>query len=369
MTQKQIFFSIIAGLFLLTVPAEGLYAQSRGETSLYNKTMKKPTVKAADKFLKKYPSSVYAPKVQQMKDSLLYLVFVEQNVSRITHEDAIRVSGGKPLDAIGWKKDGQEHILSLEDDFSLRVLSPDGVLQERRFLNVYTMEETPHAPVIAAPMEIVTPFGKERQLIHFAYRLGDREFVEALYNPEEDLLSQAIFYGTPLTEGRIEGQSPEMMEGVIQTAEISWLAARLRENEALVPLSKADLLTDTAIQWWIKKNPKAETTASKLTFGQLDPESSLVEAFKKARKEKGKNANAAQFDLRGYTVICIQNRKDGNYTLVWCEPVCRNKKTDKYLDTFFFESDGTTLDLIYYKAKTTFKIKIALPSQSVRHLK
>ena len=367
MTHKQLFLSIIAGLLLLA-PAEGLYAQSRSETSLYKKTMKKPTVKAADKFLKKYPSSVYAPKVQQMKDSLLYLVFVEQNVSQISHDEALKAAG-KPLDAIGWKKDGQEHILSLEDDFSLRVLSPDGVLQERRFLNVYTMEETPHAPVIAAPMEIVTPFGKERQLIHFAYRLGDSEFVEALYNPNEDLLSQAIFYGTPLPEGRIEGQSPEMMEGVVQTAEISFLAARLRENEALVPLSKADLLTDTAIQWWLTKNPKAETTATRLTFGQLDPESSLVEAFRKARKEKGKYANAAQFDLRGYTVICIQNRKDGNYTLVWCEPVCRNKKTDKYLDTFFFESDGTTLDLIYYKARTTFKIKISLPSQSVRHLK
>ena len=367
MTHKQFFLSIIAGLLLLA-PAEGLYAQSRSETSLYKKTMKKPTVKAADKFLKKYPSSVYAPKVQQMKDSLLYLVFVEKNVSQISHETALNVAG-KALDAIGWKKDGQEHILSLEDDFSLRVLSPDGVLQERRFLNVYTMEETPHAPVIAAPMEIVTPFGKERQLIHFAYRLGDSEFVEALYNPDEDLLSQAIFYGTPLPEGRIEGQSPEMMEGVVQTAEISYLAARLRENEALVPLSKADLLTDTAIQWWLTKNPKAETTATRLTFGQLDPESSLVEAFRKARKEKGKYANAAQFDLRGYTVICIQNRKDGNYTLVWCEPVCRNKKTDKYLDTFFFESDGTTLDLIYYKARTTFKIKISLPSQSVRHLK
>ncbi len=368
MTHKHLTLSIIAGLFLLTAPAQGLNAQSRSETSLYKKTMKKPTVKAADKFLKKYPSSVYAPEVQQMKDSLLYLVFVEQNVSQISHDEALKAAG-KPLDAIGWKKDGQEHILSLEDDFSLRVLSPDGVLQERRFLNVYTMEETPHAPVMASPMEIVTPFGKERQLIHFAYRLGDSEFVEALYNPDEDLLSQAIFYGNPLPEGRIEGQSPEMMEGVVQTAEISYLAARLRENEALVPLSKADLLTDTAIQWWLGKNPKAETTATRLTFGQLDPESSLVEAFRKARKEKGKYANAAQFDLRGYTVICIQNRKDGNYTLVWCEPVCKNKKTDKYLDTFFFESDGTTLDLIYYKARTTFKIKISLPSQSVRHLK
>lgn len=367
MTYKHILLTIIAALFMM-VPSTSLSAQSRSETSQFNKTMKKPSVKAADKFLKKYPSSVYAPKVQQMKDSLLYLVFVEQNVSQISHETALNVAG-KALDAIGWKKDGKEHILSLEDDFSLRVLSPDGVLQERRFLNVYTMEETPHAPVMASPMEIVTPFGKERQLIHFAYRLGDTEWVEALYEPNEDLLSQAIFYGNPLPEGRIEGQSPEMMEGVVQTAEISYLAARLRENEALVPLSKADLLTDTAIQWWLGKNPKAETTATRLTFGQLDPESSLVEAFRKARKEKGKYANAAQFDLRGYTVICIQNRKDGNYTLVWCEPVCRNKKTDKYLDTFFFESDGTTLDLIYYKARTTFKIKISLPSQSVRHLK
>lgn len=367
MTHKQLFLSIIAGLLLLA-PAEGLYAQSRSETSLYKKTMKKPTVKAADKFLKKYPSSVYASKVQQMKDSLLYLVFVEQNVSQISHETALNVAG-KALDAIGWKKDGKEHILALEDDFSLRVLSPEGQLEERRFLHVYTMDGLTHVPVLVQSLEIITPFGKQRQLIHFAYRLGDSEFVEALYNPDEDLLSQAIFYGTPLPEGRIEGQSPEMMEGVVQTAEISYLAARLRENEALVPLSKADLLTDTAIQWWLGKNPKAETTATRLTFGQLDPESSLVEAFRKARKEKGKYVNAAQFDLRGYTVICIQNRKDGNYTLVWCEPVCRNKKTDKYLDTFFFESDGTTLDLIYYKARTTFKIKISLPSQSVRHLK
>ena len=143
MTHKHLTLSIIAGLLLLA-PAEGLYAQSRSETSLYKKTMKKPTVKAADKFLKKYPSSVYAPKVQQMKDSLLYLVFVEKNVSQISHETALNVAG-KALDAIGWKKDGQEHILSLEDDFSLRVLSPDGVLQERRFLNSASSSTLPTA--------------------------------------------------------------------------------------------------------------------------------------------------------------------------------------------------------------------------------
>lgn len=359
---------IAIALGLLFMPAVQLSAQSRSETNLYKKTIKKPSVKAADKFLKKYPSSVYSVRIQQMKDSLLYLDFVEKNVSRISHEDALRLSGTSQ-DAIGWKKDGMEHILALDEDFTLRILSPAGVLKETRTLQPYTMEDTPLQPVLVGPMQIVTPFGGQRQLIHFAYRNGDREYVEALYQPEEDLLSQALFYGSPLSGGRIEGQSPEMMEGVVQTAEIAWLAGRLRENTLLVPLSREDYLTDTAIQWWLKKNPKAETTATKLSFGALDPESSLVAAFRKAPKEKGKSVSAAQFDLRGYTVIVTRNHSSGDYTLIWCEPVCRNRKTDKYLNTIYFESDGTTLDLIYYKAKTTHKLKISLPSQALRHLK
>ena len=61
--------------------------------------------------------------------------------------------------------------------------------------------------------------------------------------------------------------------------------------------------------------------------------------------------------------------KDGEYTLVWCEPVCRNKKTDKYIRSYFFENDGTTLDVVYYKGNTTFKNKISLTGQTIRHLK
>jgi len=366
MKTGKIILTIALGL--LFVPVTDLCAQSRSETSLFNKTMKKPTVKAADKFLKKYPSSVYAAKVQQMKDSLLYLDFVEKNVSKISQEEAKSIAGSA-IDAIGWKKDGKDHVLALEADFTLRVLSSAGTLEETRTLEPYTMEDSPAQPVLVKPMELITPFSKERQLIHFAYRNGETEYVEALYQPGEDILTQAIFYGNALPDGRIEGQSPEMMEGVIQTAEVAWLANCLRENEALVPLSKADLLTDTAIQWWRKKNPKAETTASKLSFGALDPEASLVEAFQKAPKQKGKNATAAQFNLRGYTVICIRQHKTGEYTLIWCEPVCKNKKTDKYLNTIYFENDGTTLDMVYYKAKTTFKLKISLPSQALQHLR
>ncbi len=389
------FFPLILGLLVISASAG---AQSKGETSLYGKTLRKPSVKAAEKFLNKYPESVYAPRVLRLRDSLVYFgldpedasgvkafcgsypdsPFLplaqerirQHNTSRLSHDEALE-RAGNCLDAIGWRKDNVEHILALDGDLQLRVLSPDGDLQETRSISQYTLSDTPSSPALVLPMEILAPLGR-RPYVHFAYLNGDSEYVEVLYLPEEDLVHQALFYGTPQkpAEGarfRIEGQSPEAIEGLALTPEVAWLVGRFQENSALVPLSKADLLTDTSIQWWLQRNPKAETTATKLVFGQLDPESSLVAAYKKAKKEKGKNSSAALFDIRGYTVICTA--RGGEYNLIWCEPVCKNKKKDKYISTIYFENDGTTLDVCYYKGNTTFKLKISLPSQSLKHLK
>lgn len=73
-----------------------------------------------------------------------------------------------------------------------------------------------------------------------------------------------------------------------------------------------------SIAWWLGKNHKADTT-SKLTFGLLDAESSMVQAFQNAGKERGKGRTAACFDIRGYTVICL--KKGNQYSLAWCEPI------------------------------------------------
>jgi hypothetical protein len=159
-----------------------------------------------------------------------------------------------------------------------------------------------------------------------------------------------------------------MLEGTIPPAEVAWIVNRFRENPDLVQLSKADLLTDESIRWWLGRNPKADT-ASKLTFGRLDPESSIAQACKAAKKEKGKNVSVALFDIRGYTVICSVSHKDGEYTLVWCEPVCKDRKTDRYIRSLYLENDGITLDVVYYKARTTFKNKISLNTQAITHLK
>lgn len=355
--------TILAAALLLMMPLS-LGAQTKAETSLYNKTVKKPSVKAANKFLKKFPQSVYAQKVLDIKDSLLTLVFNEECVSKLSKEDALAAAGGT-LDAVGWKKDKKEHVIALYSDFTLRILSPDGKLEDTRTIPVYTMEEGPQPLSLTLPMEVISPVGARRNYVHFGYRNGSSEYVEVLYLPEEDILHQAIFYGTPVKDGQIEGQSPEMMEGLTLTPEVYWLVGRLRENPSLIQLSKADILTDQSIRWWLEKNPKAQTSASKVSFGLLDPESSMVAAFKKASKERGKSYSVAMFDIRGYTVICAS--KGGEYSLVWAEPVCRNRKTDKYIRSIYFESDGTTLDLMYYKGKTTFKKKVSLASQSLRH--
>ena len=360
---KPIRISII--ILLMTLAPICATAQTRGETRQFGKLAGNPTMKAVEKFLKKYPESVYAPKVLNIKDSLIRI----DNTSLITREQALGLAG-ECLDAIGWKKDGREHILALDKDFPLRILSPDGTREAERIIPVFSMEDVPAPATITIPMEIITPLGN-RYYLHFAYLNGASEYVEVLYLPEEDILNQAIFYGNPLKPAngeayRIEGQSPESIEGLNPTAEVRWLLGRFGENPSLVPIAKADLLTDTAIKWWLERNPKAETSATRLTFGRLDPESSIVAAYKKARKEKGKSFNAALFDIRGYTVICAADRRSGDYTLVWCEPVCKDTNRDKFLNNIYFEKDGNVLDLFYYKGRKTFKLRISMASQAVR---
>ena len=374
------FIKILAAaiMALSALQTQPIGAQTKGETTLYGKTIAKPSVKAAEKFLKKYPESVYASKIRNLKDSLLTADFLQKNVSQISKEEALKkanttlASTSNCLDAIGWKKDGVEHILALTilqgavapSELTLRILSPDGSPKETRTIPVYTLQDPQKPFELALPLQVVSPIGPRRNYLHFGYYNGKEEYVEVLYLPEEDILHQAMFYGNPVgkDQQRIEGQSPEMMEGLQLTPETAWLVGRLKDNPSLIPISKADYLTDAAIRWWLERNPGAGSKSARISFGRLDPESSIVQAYSKQAKEKGKNCNAALFDIRGYTVVCVRSRIDGEYSLAWCEPVNRSKR----LNTIYFETDGTTLVLFYYKGKTTFKYRLSTASHTLR---
>lgn len=363
---KRIVTAVLAAFVLFAPTAMG---QSKKETSLYNKTLKKLSIKSADKFLNKYPESVYAPEITRLKDSII----VSMNTSFIGKEEALQKAGAC-LDAVGWKKDGKEHILALDEGLALRILGADGTLQETRYIPHYNITDGLTKTTLIGPMEIVN-LGHNHFHVHFSYLNEgydnpEKEYVEALYSPDTDITNNAMFYGKALPAGdgepfRIEGQSPEDIDGITLNAETLWLLERLNGNPSLVPLSKADILSDESIKWWREKNPKAETSASKLTFGTLDAESSLVEKYKKASKERGKTWNAAMFVCRGWTVIVAGNRSTGGYALVWAEPA----RGSAGLNSIYFENDGYTLDLVYYKAKRMSKVKISMANATVRRQK
>lgn len=377
---------LLAALLVLCAGAPA-QAQSKKETKLYEKTLKTRTAAAYGKFLKKFPESVYAAEISALRDTLLY-------ISPVSADEAFDILTGllpelqrdenqpQILKAIGYRDEGRDYVLGvciaplIVPSGSVRVYGSEcikGVWQpvftadyERYHLN----EMADALSFLLGQVELVK-IGGQRWL-HAAYRNVPvdgqvLEHVETLLEPLGSTAVSAVFYGKPLDgqKRRIEGQSPEsLVAAELRSEEINYLLAAMTEDPSLVQIAQADALTDEAIAWWLDNNPKAATSASKLLFGQLPEECSIVEAFKKNRnKETSGKYTAALFDIRGYTVVCVRNGA-GEYSLVWCEPKCKDRSRDKYLNTIYFEK-GATLCLYYYKGRTTFKYRINLANKSI----
>lgn len=186
-----------------------------------------------------------------------------------------------------------------------------------------------------------------------------------LYKPATGSFENLSFSGKKLADGRLEGSSNKNFQLNAGSPEMRWAIAAQAANPRLVELSEADLMTDQAIAWWLEKNPTALTRATRISFGQIPAESSLVAAYRKASKQSAAPYSAALFDLRGYTVIVVYNRNSASYSLAWAEPQARNKNTDRLLNNIYFES-GSTLALFYYQGRTTFKYRLTLANGSLR---
>ena len=388
-----------------------LHAQAPAETKLYNKTLKKPSVKAYDKFLKKYPSSVYSIEIRTLKDSTLFAavdqedaaaveafaaahpdspiadqveaVIARHNTSPLTREEALaalRALAPSAADAVGYRRANRDYALGLAAaDGALALyrgsLGADGAwtLADTPAPERYTLDSKLSDCRLDGPVELVEINGKN--LLSFNYiNCADNnkniEYVASLYDPEDGSFTHAMFYGRDMSgkDGlKVEGQCPEALS-TLATPENAWLLNRIKSDPRLVPIAKADALTDDSIAWWLEKNPNAETNASRLNFGALDEESSLVAGFKVARsrdKDSSKSFTAAMMDIRDYTVIVAYSKTYKNYILVWCEPVCKDKNRDKLLNNIYFEDDAN-LALFYYKGRTTFKNRINLASRTIR---
>jgi len=388
-----------ATLLQIALPGS-LSAQTPAETKLYNKTMKKPSVKAYDKFLAKFPSSTYSPEILLLRDKELFAkvdkenaqavkefaaahpdspisddvaaIILSHNTSPMSKDEAKKIASDYS-DAVGWRVDNVDHVMAIrltDGMISLQSLSPEGTPDAEAIpVQIHTLSDLVPSK-LEGGLQTVT-IGKKNYLSFSYLNEGDsseKEWVNALYDAESDVLYNAMFYGKELTtkEGTvIEGQCLEALSGGLMTPQMVWLLGKINDNPSLKQIERADLLTDESIAWWLDKNPDAQTTARTVRFGALDPESSIVEMYKKTKKENGRNFNAALFDLRGYTMICAYSKSTKDYILVWCEPVCKNRNRDQLLNTIYFENDNT-LDLFYYKGRTTFKVRVNLATKNLR---
>ena len=188
---------------------------------------------------------------------------------------------------------------------------------------------------------------------------GKAQRTVVTFDPEADNLQAVSFCGKYLADGRIEGSSFIDIVANYINPELEFARSQLISDPLLVELKKGDEMTDQAIAWWLKNNPNAQSSARTITYGSLDAESSLVESFKKTKKESSSGYNAALFNIRGYTVIVVQRKSNGSYVLAWAEPVCVNKNRDQLLNNIYFRNDSN-LVLFYYKGNRTFTYQLSL---------
>lgn len=421
--------TVLAALGLCSVAHSTSMAQdtvtTKAETKLYGKTVSKPSVKACNKFLKTYPQSAYAKELTDLRDSLILFTetdrqdaiavesFTQQYPrSRYTAQaaelletldtpttteseawkiatESIRTMDAGSAEALPFRYRNREYIAvfqTLSPDLafgsvriSILVKTEEGwtVDSEMEF-DKYVSSESMNRSVPVEKAQALRVHGKKMLLFSYLnYTAGDPrnlEYVTNVVGMEGKEICSAMFYGVNLSkdipqkhgEFTIEGRSPETMAQGGLSREQAFLMEKISDNKDLKKISEADALTDDAIAWWLAKNPKAMTSAQSLAFGNLPDECSLVAAFKKARKENSKSFQAAVIDLRGYTVVVSLSKTTGKYSLVWAETECKNKKKDRYLADIYFESNGSTLDLFYYKGKTTFKYHISLLAKTIR---
>jgi len=182
-----------------------------------------------------------------------------------------------------------------------------------------------------------------------------------VYDPDTESLTTLSLSGKRLADGRIEGSSNKNLIQGGEKPEMRWAISQLESDPALVELSESELKTIQSLEWWENKNPNALKNASKITFGQLPEDCTLVEKFKTSGKEKSSKFIVAQFNIRNRSVIVAQRRSTGEYMLVWAEPLKYNGRT---IENYYFDNDSV-LSVLYYQGRKSFKYHLNLSTTAL----
>ena len=394
----------------------GATAQSKAETKLYNTVMAKRDLKNANKFLKKYPSSQYAPAVLKVKDSIAfygldkndataYITFVtdnpksfyasaantrvaELNTSSITAEQALEAAVAASLQkesivaATGVKNRNNEYVAAIvapapgTTSFKLVMLSNSNgtwnILDEISE-NVYTNDYNLNEFNLKGSIKPVTIKGL--QYLYFGYTNSsshvdsrsniannDCELVLNLYSLDDKAMYN-ILYSGKTQDGFLYGNSMDAEQaGAGATEQQAYLISQLNNIDFLKPYEAERFMAQDLIQWWYKNNP---ANSKDVAFGIIPQNSPLIDLFNNSKdKEKVGNYTVALIEnVFGNTIIVVRNNQTKEHALAMCQATPKNSN-DLELNTFYGEK-GNILALYYYKGKSSLKKRLNLASKKL----
>ncbi len=371
---KKLLFAAL----LLLLAAAPLAAQKKAETKLYDRTIAAPSLAAFDKFLKKYPTSVYAADILARKDTLLNITpYDEAQAAAIV---GTLLPGGAQFRAIADRREAVDRIYAICLDGEGLALDQVRIVTFVDGRNGWEQEGVYDAPATDAEgmtarafvdgTSVVSIRGTRYLFFHYLMEGAQPAYVAAAYAPQTDEFGCVSFRGKDIRSGdepyRLSGRSDEALLSGMDRPWMRLLLKDIQDNPALEQIPENFYLTDAAIDWWLTQNPDALTTATHMKFNILQPESSLVEEFANVKgKKNSAKYSAAMFDHRGYTVIVVYQKADENYVLAWAEPECQDHYRDRLLNSIAFD-DANTLAMSYYHGNRTFKYRLNLTSKNLR---
>ena len=367
---------LISIIILASLVCAGASAQTKSETRSYEKAVAKPTIKAFDKFLKKYPSSVYAAEISARRDTLL-------SISPYSFDEAADIISGLipgegEFRAFGERKNTVDYIYAIR-------LDSDGALTVYSTVKAGSSWKEPESsefPLNLADGMHITGFADScstfrlRDEFYFTFNLladdkqsSQASFISAYFCPDNYLSGSVSFTGTAVPSkdkpycirGRIDDFAADT-----SAPQIRLLMSKLQSNPLLEKIPDNVYYTELAIRKWQEENPSALKDARQIHFISLPEVCSLSEKFTTVKgKQQSAKYTAAIIDIMGYTVIVVKQKADGAYTLAWAEPQCKDKYKDRLLNSIYFTSP-TTLTINYYHGSRTFSYSLNLSSQQLK---
>ena len=397
----NLFYKFLTPCIACLILAAPASAQKKSETKLFNNVMAKGDTISFNKFLTKYPNSVYAGKVKAKKDSLIRLYNTTHYTQQQTNSFFSTIAAellpanavaGKDFIAYSQRKNNVEYILGVIAPHNNRNLNivkyqetngswqcinskeesiyiQDDNLNKFAFIpsekeNIKFNDPAPYSGTFTE----VTVKGEKYLLFNYInYSEGvdprsqwqntDIELISNLLSLSGENLFNTMYNGE-LVNGSIHGSCTDSAQGgVMGTPQINYLVAYLAGVEILQPANKERDSIKEAIKWWYKNNPAGKKS---LNFGVLEKDHPIVKKFLESKNiERSANNSADFFDIMQTTVLCAYNNTTGQYLLVWCEPQAKDPKKDKTLSSLYFEK-GNTIVLYYYHGKKTSKERINL---------